>query len=148
MTNFMNGVIQGQFESKNPAILYKGLHVTYHCHLHILVCWVEKQLRWFRIVSMYQSFTSKQNGWCDWKLFQVWGLHSGQISASRSESECVYNHKVFIQKEVSVCCNKFKDGQKALNDGPQKHRAMTSHFSPYSGLVEKVKVGKSAASIT
>jgi hypothetical protein len=39
----------------------------------------------------------------------------------------VYSQKVFSQKEV--WCNKFKDGQTALNDDAQKHRVTprTSH---------------------
>jgi site-specific recombinase XerC len=35
----------------------------------------------------------------------------------------VYSHNIFSRKEVSVSCNKIKDGQTALNDDPQKHRS-------------------------
>jgi hypothetical protein len=31
----------------------------------------------------------------------------------------VYVQKVFSRKEASVWCNKFKDGRRALNDGPK-----------------------------
>jgi hypothetical protein len=34
----------------------------------------------------------------------------------------VYGQNVFRRKEVSVWCNKFKDGQTTLYDYPQKHR--------------------------
>jgi hypothetical protein len=42
---------------------------------------------------------------------------------------CVYGQNVFSQKEVSVWCNKFKDGRTALNDDPWKHtgRSTTSN---------------------
>jgi hypothetical protein len=45
------------------------------------------------------------------------------------EIESVYGDKVFSRKEVSVWCNKFKDGRTALNDDPEKNsgRPRTSH---------------------
>lgn len=45
---------------------------------------------------------------------------------SQSKIHCrlvsVYGQKVFSRKEVSVWCNKFKDGLTALIDDPQQHR--------------------------
>jgi hypothetical protein len=39
----------------------------------------------------------------------------------------VYGQNVFSQKEVSVWCNKFKDGHTALNDDPGKEEGRQSH---------------------
>jgi hypothetical protein len=53
------------------------------------------------------------------------------FASRRSESEqdssqvSVCGQNVFRQKEVSGWCNKFKDGQTALYDDPQKHRGRT-----------------------
>jgi hypothetical protein len=53
----------------------------------------------------------------------------------------VYNQNVFSLKEVSVWYNKFKDGQTALNDDPQKHRGRprTSHTDENCVIVEGSK---------
>jgi hypothetical protein len=42
---------------------------------------------------------------------------------------CIYGQNVFGRTEVSLWCSKFKDGQMALNDDPEKHggRQRTSH---------------------
>jgi hypothetical protein len=50
----------------------------------------------------------------------------------------VYGQNVFNRKEVSVRWSKFKDGQTALNDDPQKHIgiSMTSHTDENGVTVE------------
>jgi hypothetical protein len=76
------------------------------------------------------SFTSEQNGHCDLKVFQVWGLCDGQVLqaevVSQSEIHCrlvsVHDQNVFSWKEVSLWWNKFKNCWTALNDDPEKQR--------------------------
>jgi hypothetical protein len=41
-------------------------------------------------------------------------IHSGSVS--------VYGRNVFSPNEVSLWCNKFKDGRTALIDDPEKHQ--------------------------
>jgi hypothetical protein len=51
-------------------------------------------------------------------------LQAERVSQSEIQRRIVsvYGQKVFSRKEVSVWCNKFKDGRTALSDDPQKHR--------------------------
>jgi hypothetical protein len=53
------------------------------------------------------------------RFLQAEGRGVGEI---HSRSVSVYSQNVFSQKEVSLWCNKFKDGQMELKDGPEKHR--------------------------
>jgi hypothetical protein len=53
------------------------------------------------------------------RFSQAEGVNQSDIHR-RLVSACGQN--VFSQREVSVWCNKFKDGRMALNDDPQKHR--------------------------
>jgi hypothetical protein len=56
----------------------------------------------------------------------------------------------FTRKEVTVWCNKFKDGRTALNDDPEKHRSRpgTSHIDEnlvyVDGLIKKKSENQSS----
>jgi hypothetical protein len=83
---------------------------------------------------MSLSFTSKQNGRCDLKLFQV-EIHAvvrflqAGVGQSKIHRRMVsfWSQKVFSQKDVWR--NKFKDDRTVLNGDPEKHvgRQRTSH---------------------
>jgi hypothetical protein len=83
------------------------------------------------LVSLFASHvskrTSEQNGRCDWKLFQVWG-QAEEVNQSEINRRLLsdLSQNIFSQKEVSVLCNKFKDGRTTLNDGPEKHTDRSS----------------------
>jgi hypothetical protein len=91
-----------------------------HVAVLVLLCSIHmsKLLKWTKL-------------WCDWKLFQVWGMHGGQIFASRkneswwdSSQVSDYIQHECLQQEGGVCVVKqIKDGWKALNDGLYKQRS-------------------------
>jgi hypothetical protein len=50
-----------------------------------------------------------------------------------------YGWKVFSRKEVSVWCNKFRDGRTALNDDTEKHKSQTQDLT-LTNIVSLLKV--------
>jgi hypothetical protein len=72
--------------------------------------------------------------------FEVSGVVRGGASQSciHRRSVRVYGQNGLSRKEVSVRCNKFKDGRTALNDDPEKHRGRprTSHNDENCAIVE------------
>jgi hypothetical protein len=83
----------------------------------------------------------------------VTGLQSEGVSRSEihSRSVSIHGQKVFSRKEMSVWCNKFKDGRTAINDYPEKHRGRyrTSRTDEncvtVAGKIQKSKVVKRTA---
>jgi hypothetical protein len=71
------------------------------------------------------------------------------VSEIHRGSASVYGQNVFSQQQVSVWCNKFKDGGTAPNDGPEKHRGRprASHTATVEGFIrgdQRLKVCKMA----
>jgi transposase len=80
----------------------------------------------------------------NYSKFEVYAVARFLQAEGVSQSEIhrrlvsVYGQNVFSRKEVSVWCNKFKDGRMALNDDPQKHRGRprTSYTDENCVIVE------------
>jgi hypothetical protein len=92
---------------------------------------------WLKIFQVWGSPNHyKWTNWPVWfKIFQIWALLGGLISASRglSQSEIhrrsviVYGPNVWSREEMSVWCDKFRDGRTALNDDPEKQGQTKDH---------------------
>jgi hypothetical protein len=68
-----------------------------------------RRTKWPALLKIVACLGSAQ--WSDFCKQKAW------VRAS------VYCQNVFRRKEVTVWCNEFKDGRKALNDDPKKHRS-------------------------